>query len=136
MRRLLILIFVILASCSQNPEEQIQNLEGYWSIEKVEFPNGTEKKYPYTVTLDHFALNDSIGMKNRVTPRYDNVMVTADTPIDFTWTVKTGDLILNFQDGDQAYSQKVKTCTEDQLVLVHENNTTYHYKRYQADAQQ
>ena len=135
MKKLVLLFLLICVSCGQTTKELTDNLSGYWNIQKVEFPYGTEKEYPYTTTLDHFTLKDSIGVKNRVTPRYDNVMVSAETPINFRWKEVNGDLVLTFQDGAEAYQQIVKKCTESELILVHDNKTTYHYKRYLLDAQ-
>jgi hypothetical protein len=124
-----LLLTVVLISCTSN-EEKIKALEGYWNIDEVILPNGSEREFPFSNHMDHFEIDGFKGVKNRVSPTYDGSFVSYGNPIYFQWEEKDGDLSLTFQKGDGAYTQTVEKATKDILVLLHENGTRYTYKAY------
>ena len=51
----LFLVFSLLVSCKQSiTEADLQNLNGYWEIEKVMLPDGEKKEYKINETVDFF----------------------------------------------------------------------------------
>ena len=52
---ILFLVFGLFLSCKQSiSESDLQNLNGYWEIEKVELPDGDKKEYKVNETIDCF----------------------------------------------------------------------------------
>ncbi|MGB3590551.1 MAG: hypothetical protein WBA16_02610 [Nonlabens sp.] len=128
----LLLFSLLLVGCAQDPDQVLANLEGYWSIEKVVLEDGTDREYPFTSSLDHFTLTNNSGTKNRVVPRYDNVMVSTETPIPFKIKQSDSATLLVFEEGAAQYTQTLVKCSEEQLILEHENGMKYYYKPYDA----
>ena len=63
----LFIVFVIATlgfSCKQNiTESDLNNLNGYWEIEKVILPNGEKKDYKVNETIDYFKLVKNKGFR-------------------------------------------------------------------------
>ena len=52
-------VSIILLSCNkQDPKEQIQFLEGYWEIDKVEISPDSTITYRMSENIDYFELSD------------------------------------------------------------------------------
>ncbi|WP_438969414.1 lipocalin family protein [Nonlabens sp.] len=136
MRRLIyILLIFVFVSCDSN-EEKIKALEGYWNIDEVILPNGSEREFPFSNHMDHFEVDGFNGVKNRVSPTYDGGFINYGNPIYFQWEEKDGDIWLTFQEGEASYMQTVETATKETLVLLHENGTRYTYKAYTPNEEQ
>ncbi len=133
---LTVLIAVFLTSCEKDSSEKIKLLEGYWNIETVQMPDGSEKAFPFSNHMDYFEVNENTGMKHRVSPRYDGSFVNYGSPVPFKWKEKDGVLLLKFADSSSAYQQTLKCVSENELVLLHENGTLYTYTSYTPDAKQ
>ena len=127
----LFLFLLLLNACSNdNSQEKIKNLSGYWNIDTVLKPDGTEKEFPFTNHLDFFDVVGNRGTKSRVSPTYDGTFISYGDPITFEWVDKENQVLLNFRSGDKAYTQILKTATLDEMELVHEDGTIYRYKAY------
>ncbi len=126
-----------LASCSRNnSSEKIEALNGYWNIDTVEKPDGSEKEFPFSNHMDFFETNGNKGTKSRVSPTYDGSFIVYGDPVVFTWEEKEEELLLHFEEGDAAYTQIVQKATTQELELVHEDGTIYNYKSYQVNEKQ
>ncbi|MGJ8684182.1 MAG: lipocalin family protein [Nonlabens sp.] len=132
MRKLILLIaFITITSCSNNATEMVNSMEGYWNIETVTLPDGTEREFPFSNHMDHFEIEGSMGVKNRVSPTYDGQFVNYGSPVPFTWETVDGKVVLTFKDGEGRHQQTLKKCNESTLVLLHENGTEYIYKAHE-----
>ena len=62
---ILFLVFGLFLSCKQSiSESDLQNLNGYWEIEKVELPDGDKKEYKVNETIDFFKITDHKGCRS------------------------------------------------------------------------
>lgn len=136
MRYVWILIIVLAFNGCQDQDHKtkLENLNGYWIIDIVEKPDGEKKEYPFTNHMDFFDVNENYGTKSRVSPTYSGTFISYGAAVKFVWEEDETQLLLRFEDGEQAYSQILKKATEDELVLVHEDGTKYYYKSYKPDA--
>lgn len=131
MKQLLALFTVVLlTSCGSNISDQLIHIEGYWNIENVTLPDGSEREFPFSNHMDHFEIEGKQGIKYRVSPTYDGGFVNYGSPVNFTCEELDGELQLLFKDGEQSYTQTVVEATETELVLQHENGTIYTYSSY------
>lgn len=131
------IVLLVLIGCTNNgTDEKLNFLQGYWNIDKVEKPDGTEQEFPFTNHMDFFDIDGSMGTKSRVSPTFDGKFVSYGETIRFTWEERENQLLLLFGKGESAYEMILKEATEEELVLVHENGTIYHYLPYQENAQQ
>jgi len=131
MKRFLAVITIVLfTSCGNTISDQLIHIEGYWNIENVTLPDGSEREFPFSNHMDHFEIEGKQGIKYRVSPTYDGGFVNYGSPVNFTCEEIDGELQLLFKDGEQAYTQTVVNATETTLVLQHENGTIYNYSSY------
>ncbi|PRP66146.1 lipocalin-like domain-containing protein [Nonlabens agnitus] len=138
MKNLIIAVFtVLLVSCANDSNsEKIKNLNGYWNIDLVEKPDGSQKEFPFTNHMDFFEVNGNSGTKSRVSPTYDGTFISYGDAVKFEWVDDENQVVLNFASGEQAYSQILRKANKDEMELVHEDGTVYYYKAYQPDAEQ
>ncbi|BAO55921.1 hypothetical protein NMS_1912 [Nonlabens marinus S1-08] len=123
-------------SCDdQSNKKKLEHLQGYWSIDTVEKPDGSEKEFPFTNHMDFFNVEGTSGTKSRVSPTYDGRFISYGDAVKFVWVNDENQLVLKFADGENSYSQTLKKATEDELILIHEDGTIYNYKSYDPDAQ-
>lgn len=129
-RFLSLLTILLLTSCSNNVDEQLKNIEGYWNIETAILPDGSEREFPFSNHMDHFEIEGKQGIKYRVSPTYDGGFVNYGSPVYFTCETVDGELLLQFKDGVESYTQTVEKATTNKLVLKHQNGTIYRYSSY------
>jgi hypothetical protein len=133
----ILIIALVTVSCTdQSTDDKLNNLKGYWNIERVEKPDGTEQEFPFTNHMDFFEINGNSGTKSRVSPTFDGKFVGYGETIRFDWEVRENQLLLKFGTGDNAYNMILREATKEEMVLIHENGTIYHYLTYQTDAKQ
>ncbi|WP_194852127.1 lipocalin-like domain-containing protein [Nonlabens antarcticus] len=133
----IIIIALITTSCSdQSTDVKLENLKGYWNIERVEKPDGEEKIFPFTNHMDFFEVNENGGTKSRVSPTFDGRFVSYGETVRFVWEMRENQLILIFEEGDKSYTQILKEATKEELILVHENGTVYYYQPYEPNEKQ
>lgn len=136
MRKILILCLVLITTaCSEKPADAAAKLNGYWIIDRVTMQDGSEREFPFTNHMDHFTIKGSTGIKNRVSPAYDGTFIDYGSPVTFTWQDRDGALFLQFKEKEQLYEQEVVKVNPKNLVLRHENGTTYYYKSYDGTQQ-
>lgn len=135
MKKLLWILLLILAvSCTSSNNEKIKNLNGYWTIDIVVKPDGSKKEFPFTNHMDFFEVNGNYGVKTRVSPTYDGTFISYGDTVKFMIKEDESQVVLNFETGEQAYSQILRKATAEELELVHEDGTVYYYKSHQPDA--
>lgn len=132
---ILIATCIIISACSQKKDELLTNLNGYWTIDKVELSDGSERELMFSNHMDHFALGKTQGVKNRVSPAYDGTFINYESPVNFKWQERDGALFLLFNDGVAKFEQEVIKSTEKELILLHNNGTRYFYTRYTNEEQ-
>lgn len=130
MKKMLWLLLLLCIACNNAPQD-LEQLEGYWQIEKVVAPDGGEREYPFSLKLEYFQVKDSVGKKFRVSVKDKDKFVSDRTGVPFTYYLKEGDLFLKFAEGNNAYVQEVETLNAETLVLVHENGLEYRYRRFE-----
>jgi len=131
MKKLILLIAVIsITACSNGTKDMVNAMKGYWNIETVTLPDGSEREFPFSNHMDHFEIEGNNGVKNRVSPTYDGGYINYGSPVLFTWETVDGKAVLTFKDGDGRYQQTLKVCDGKTLILLHENGTEYIYKAH------
>jgi len=138
MRNLILaLVTILFVGCSNNGSSDVMsNLNGYWTIDTVEKPDGTAKEFPFTNHMDYFEVQGKTGTKSRVSPTYDGGFISYGDPVKFVWEKNENQVILNFESGERAYSQILRKATDDELELIHEDGTIYRYKKHTPNEEQ
>ena len=127
---ILFLVFGLFLSCKQSiSETDLQNLNGYWEIEKVELPDGDKKEYKVNETIDFFKINDKKGFRSKVMPQIDGTYLTNDLKEDVIIVLKDGDATIQYKTTYASWNEEIIELTKDKLVIKNQQDFEYHYKR-------
>ncbi|MQP53407.1 MULTISPECIES: lipocalin family protein [unclassified Flavobacterium] len=131
MKKIIVFIaFIVLSSCKQTiTNDNIQYLNGYWEIEKVELPSGEMKEYKVNETIDFFKIESNKGFRKKVMPQLDGTYLTNDHQEDIIITFKDGDATIQYKTNYASWDENIIELTNDKLVLKNQQELEYHYKR-------
>lgn len=122
--------FVFLVSCKQAVKEtDIQNLSGYWEIEKVILPDGEDKEYKASETFDFFEIKGDSGTRRKGMQQFDGTFLTNDVSEAFTIKVKDGNYYINYKTDFAKWEEEILSISNEKLVVKNKNQLEYHYKR-------
>ncbi|WP_375235537.1 lipocalin family protein [Winogradskyella sp.] len=126
----LTLVFVI-TSCSQNPEEYLEHINGYWEIEEVQFTNGDVKPYKYNESIDYISINDRlIGFRKKLKPGFNSKYITSKDAEGITAKIENNSLNLYYKTPYTNWKETVLKADENSLKVINDRETIYLYKRY------
>jgi hypothetical protein len=131
-RPLGLVALVLFTACTGGPqEEDLANLTGYWEIEQVVFPDGTEKKYQISTTIEYLQWDGREGFRKKMQPTLEGTYLTSDDalPMQVLWRDRR--LFLKFDGSSQSWEEEVKKLQPAKLILLHSNGLRYEYKKYE-----
>lgn len=123
--------FMVLGCAQNNPEEQLQYLNGYWEITKVKAPNGEEREYSFSEQVDYIEITDSTGFRTKVLPRIDGTFVTTDSREEVTAKVDNDSLYLTYKTQFDSWEEVVLKATPAELSVRNSRGATYTYKKFE-----
>ena len=127
---ILFLVFGLFLSCKQSiSESDLQNLNGYWEIEKVELPDGDKKEYKVNETIDFFKITDKKGFRSKVMPQIDGTYLTNDLKEDVVVVLKDGYSTIQYKTNYANWNEEIIELSKDKLVVKNQQDLEYHYKR-------
>lgn len=131
MKKLLsLLIFVLLLSCKQRvTQSDLQHLNGYWEIEKVVTTEKNVKEYKVNTTYDFIEINDLEGFRKKVYPQLMGNFQTNDDSESFKIVKENGIFKMNYENGENQWTEILKSVSETSFVVENEAGITYHYKK-------
>lgn len=132
MKRLLTsIILLILISCAkQTPEDMIAQLDGYWMIEKVEMPDGVEKDFRLSTTIDFIEINGDFGVRKKVQPQLDGSFLTNDSAETFELKIENDSLNLYYQTPFDSWKESVLKTGDSLLKILNKEGKLYTYRRF------
>lgn len=128
-RLTIILIFILslFAACEQS-KENLQNLNGYWHVERV-VQKGETFRFPNSAPLyDFYELNENIGFRKKVKPLLDGTFETSNDRTDFTVVKKNNKVQLHFKTTWNDWIEEIVILEQKKLALLHEGKTYYYVK--------
>ena len=124
---------ILFISCTTSvSESSLKNLNGYWEVAKVVFPDGTEKILPPSETHDYYEYKDQKGFRKKVSPLVTGNYLVNDLKDEFVVVQKEGVFCMNYKTFLSKWSEQIKSIDTDQLVLESEEHYQYYYKRPKA----
>ena len=126
----LFIVLGLLLSCKQTiSKTDLNNLNGYWEIEKVELPDGDKKEYKVNETIDFFKLEGNKGFRKKVMPQLDGTYLTNDIQENIMITLQDGEAIVHYKTVYASWNEEIIELTKDKLVIKNQQDFEYHYKR-------
>lgn len=127
---LLILGLCITGCNKQDPKEQLQHLDGYWEITKVEISKDSIREYGFNELIDFFELEDGNGFRKKVKPQLDGSYQITQDAEKVEARIEEDQLYLYYSTLYDNWKEKVLLAEEKSLKLENERGIIYHYKRF------
>jgi hypothetical protein len=128
----LFITVTLFAACGSSVNESsLKNLNGYWEVQKVVFPDGSEKILPPSETHDYYEFKNSKGFRKKVSPLVTGNYLVNDLKDEFVIATKENKFYMNYKTFLSAWSEQIQSIDESQLVLESEEHYQYYYKRPQ-----
>ncbi len=133
MKQFLIAISVLLiVGCADKKivKDDLKYLNGYWEIEKVEFPDGQTKEYKASTLVDFILFHDYQGMRKKVQPKLDgNYIVSND---DETFKIKQNEegFSLLYKNGLDEREELLIAIDSLSFTIRNKEGISYFYKRF------
>lgn len=132
MNRLLFLLgFILMVSCTSVNADKLALLNGYWEIERVEFPNGGEKQYKMNENVDYIKLEGLKGFRKKVTPRFDGNFETSDDAELFEIQRMDDAYIISYKNNFSEWQETLTAISSDNFSVQNADGILYHYKRFE-----
>lgn len=130
---LLLISIVLLLSCNRiTTEEKIENLGGYWEIQKAEPANGTTKEFRYSELVDYIEINDGEGFRKKMRPQLDGSFITSENQELLSVKVENDSINLYYTTPYTSWKETLISSEEDEIKILNPDGTVYTYKRFTA----
>jgi hypothetical protein len=129
-RILFTILFAFFISCKQTIKKtEIEYLNGYWEIVKVELPEGETKNFKVNETIDFFSFQDNKGHRNKVIPQLDGTILSSSVLENFTIIEKNDAFYFEYKTNYASWKEELITMTKEKLVVKNSNDLVYYYKK-------
>ena len=125
------LLSIALISCTSKPnKEDIAKLNGYWEIEKVEFPDGNKKEYKINEFVDFIELKDNKGTRQKVAPELDGTFLKGALHDDIKVVDSADCYYIKTKSKFTKWEEKIVSVSDAEFVLENEAKIVYHFKKF------
>ncbi|MCO6175664.1 lipocalin family protein [Flavobacterium sp. NRK F10] len=132
MKKIVLFLLVSLAvSCSGIEPKDIELLNGYWEIHKVEIPSGEKKEYKVNESVDYFEIADLKGFRKKLVPQMDGTFLTNEVQENITVEFKDDKVILHYKTNYASWDEEVISLTDKELVVKNQQDIKYFYTKKQ-----
>ncbi|WP_149276926.1 hypothetical protein [Pareuzebyella sediminis] len=127
-----IMVVILVMGCSDPiSKEDLKNLNGYWEITSVTFPNGETKEYKVSTTVDYFRLEGLKGFRKKVQPKLDGTFNTSNDAESFTILKKNDYFEFFYKNELSAWSEILLDISPNRFSVKNEEGITYSYSRFE-----
>ena len=129
----LTLIILTCAACKEKVDrDHISEMNGYWEIEKVIFPDGSEKEYTISTSIDYIEIKDGKGFRKKVQPKLNGTYDTSNDAEPFSLIEKNGNFSMHYKNAMSEWEEKITDLSKNRLALSSQEGISYLYRRYEA----
>ena len=131
-RILYTIVFFLLVGCSTSVSKtELENLNGYWEIEKVTFANGEAKNYKTNTIIDYIELKNLKGFRKKMQPKFDGSYTTSNDTEFFSIVETDGSFELHYKTEMSEWEERILRISQNSFSVINEDTLTYTYKRFQ-----
>ena len=129
-KTVILFLFFVLSSCHQKVTQQdVAKINGYWEIEKVNLPDGTEKKYTINETYDYFEIKGNTGFRKKVNPQLNGRFLVTNQSEKVTVLFEKDQTFLVYTTPFAKWKEEIKSLEDKKMVLINSANMEYTYKK-------
>ena len=126
-----LLLATVLISCTSKPKkEDIVKLNGYWEIEKVDFPDGNKKEYKVNEFIDLISIKNNIGIRQKVAPQLDGTYLKGTLQDEIRVVDSADCYYLKTDSKFTKWEEKILSVSDESFVLENEAKIVYHFKKF------
>jgi len=124
-----IIFLIFLAGCAPNPEQNIEQLNGYWEITQVEKNNKLIKKYAISATVDYFKIEgDLSGFKKKVMPTFQGTYIVSQHHTPFSLKLENDSINIYYINNEVTIKETILKLSKTELIIADANGFIYTYK--------
>lgn len=132
MKKLIYLSFLFFVACqSEVSKEDLKQLNGYWEIKTVVFPDGTTKEYKSSSTVDYFEIENLKGFRKKVQPKLNGTYDTSNDAELFTIVKKERGFQMVYKNELSEWSETLLSLHETSFSVVNKEGVRYDYNRFE-----
>ena len=134
MKRLILwVVSFLLISCADQKvdREDLKYLNGYWEIQKVEFPNGQIKEYKANTMVDYIQLENGKGIRKKVQPKLDGTYTVTDDDEPFELILIKEAYSFHYKNNLSEWQEKLTSLDSLSFVTQNQEGIRYFYTRFQ-----
>nr|WP_262917417.1 lipocalin family protein [Zunongwangia pacifica] len=118
-------------SCNkQDPKEQIQFIEGYWEIDKVEVSPDSTITYSINDNIDYFKVDGNSGQRTKLRPEIDGSFKTTNSAEKIELKIEEDSLRIYYKTPYDNWKETVLKASSEELVIKSNQDKIYYYKKY------
>ena len=127
---LLFIAFISVTACKEKVKpEDISKINGYWEIETVTTPDGNEREYKISETIDYFEIKNDSGFRKKVMPQFDGKYLVNDKSEKIKIVREEDKIYLNYATEYSTWKEEILKVSDEKLVLKNASEIEYQYKK-------
>ncbi|MCG9973147.1 lipocalin family protein [Christiangramia crocea] len=132
MKRILTIISIVaFISCGKNdPATQLENINGYWEIKKVELEKDSVMEYGLSQYIDYIEIADSTGFRKKLQPKFGGGYIATNDAEKVTARIEDNKLILYYSTPFDNWKEEVLKANGEELVVINSDDKIYYYQKY------
>lgn len=128
MKKIALLLLIITSGCQQQIKDKDLNLiNGYWQILKVEDANGNKKEYKINEIYDYFEIKNKVGFHKKVRWQPAAKFLVNNAQENLQIIKKDNDYYLKFGSENGNHVNKLKSLSEDNMTLESLEKVSFYY---------
>ena len=125
-----LLFLLTTIGCTSVEKADLQNLNGYWEINKVIQPDGNEVDFSISTVYDFYQIDDNYkGIYKKASPQLDGTFIVDDYREEIEIIEDKEVFKIKFHSGFNDREVQIIKLTTNMLIVKNSDNKTYHYKR-------
>ena len=126
-----IFLLIFLSGCDlRSSQEKIENLNGYWEIQKADLPEGISKEFRYSELVDYIQVEENKGFRKKVRPQLGGSFISSEDRENFSVKVENDSINLYYTTPYNQWKETVVSSEENELKILNSRGILYTYKRF------
>ncbi len=132
MKKTLSIFFLLITfiSCTSVEKEDLQNLNGYWEINKVFQADGSEIDFGINTIYDFYEIDTNFkGIYKKASPQLDGTFIVDDYQEEIEIVEDKGEFKIKYHSEFGDREVQIIELLENKLILKNSDDKTYYYKK-------
>ena len=132
MRIVFPLFCLLLIGCTTNVKpSDLDQLNGYWRIDKAVSPSGEEKQFKSSVDVDFFKLDALQGIRKKLKPSFNKQFNGSNDFVPFNIAFLENKCIITYSKQKESWQEEITALTANKLRLKDVRGVVFYYTKYQ-----